>query len=356
MHCCEKCFKDSEIKAIIRGNNTRGKCDFCHSDNVFICNLESNEYLRDNFESLLDVYTPIDEMGHNYPKERADLIKNVLCSQWSIFNLNPDGVYKFLISLLPEKYNEQPALFDNPIGISGSVDEEYMNHYSILGTYQWEDFIKEIKEKNRFHTNIINKDILKTILLATCKQYKAGSTFYRARIWNDRHGFDKDHMGAPPASKASAGRANPEGISCLYLADSVDTTLHETRAGVYDYATVATFRLLRDIEVVNLAAIDKISPFQEIDCSLLAINLPHLRKIGYEISKPLRRHDSPLDYLPTQYISDYIKSAGFAGIEYKSTMCKKGVNFAIFDETLFECIGTESYDIDSLTYGYSMFE
>ena len=109
MHCCEKCFKDSEIKAIIRGNNTRGKCDFCHSDNVFVYDLDSNEYLRDDFESLLDVYTPINEMGRNYPKERADLIKNVLCSQWSIFNLNPDGVYKFLISLLPEKYNEQPS-------------------------------------------------------------------------------------------------------------------------------------------------------------------------------------------------------------------------------------------------------
>jgi len=114
--------------------------------------------------------------------------------------------------------------------------------------------------------------------------------------------------------------------------------------------------LLQDIEVVNLAAIDKISPFQEIDCNLLAINLPHLRKIAYDISKPLRKHDSTLDYLPTQYISDYIKSEGFAGIEYKSTMCKKGVNFAVFDESLFECIGTESYDIESLTYGYSLLE
>lgn len=356
MHCCEKCFKDSEIRAIIRGQNTRGKCDFCHRDNVLICDLEGNEYLKDNFESLLDVYTPINEMVHKYPKEKADLLKNVLCSQWSIFNLSPDYVYRFLITLLPEKYAEQPALFDTPIGISGSINTEYMNQYSILGTYQWEDFVTEIKEKNRFHTNIINKRVLDTILSATCKQYRAGSTFYRARIWNDRYGFDKDHMGAPPASKATAGRANPEGISCLYLADSVDTTLHETRAGVYDYATVAQFRLLQDIEVVNLAAIDKISPFQEIDCSLLAINLPHLRKIGYEISKPLRRHDSPLDYLPTQYISDYIKSAGFAGIEYKSTMCKKGVNFAIFDETLFECIETESYDIDSLSYGYQLLD
>lgn len=356
MHCCEKCFKDNEIKAIIRGNNVLGECDFCHSNNVFICDVESNEYLRDSFESLLDVYTPICEMNYEYPKEKSDLLKNILCSQWSIFNLNHDSVYKFIISLLPEKYKEQPYLFDSPVGISGSLDDDYMKMYSLLGLHQWEDFVTEIKEHNRFHTNIINKNILKTILLATCKQYKAGTIFYRARIWNDKCGFDKNNMGAPPVTKATAGRANPEGISCLYLADSVDTTLHETRAGVYDYATVGTFRLLKDIEVVNLAAIDKISPFQELDCSLLAINLPHLRKIAYEISKPLRRHDSSLDYIPTQYISDYIKSINLDGIEYKSTMCKNGVNFAVFNENLFECVCTESYDIDSLIYSYSKFD
>lgn len=356
MFCCEKCFKDTEIKAIIKAGQQKGKCEFCGSEDVYICNLENNEYLKDNFEQLLDVYTPITDIGKEYPRERLDLLKNILSSHWNIFNLNTDEIYRFLRALLPEKYEEQSELFDSPVGISGSIKEEYMIEYSILGTYQWEDFVKEIKENNRFHTNIINKEKLRTILSSVCKPYKAGTIFYRARIWTDRYGFDKDHMGAPPAQKASAGRANPEGISCLYLADSIDTTLHETRAGVYDYATVAEFKLLKDIEVVNLAAIDKVSPFQEIDCNLLAINLPHLRKIGYEISKPLRKHDSSLDYLPTQYISDYIKSEGFAGIEYKSTMCKKGVNFAIFDEKLLECINAESYDIESLTYGYSQLE
>ena len=78
-----------------------------------------------------------------------------------------------------------------------------------------------------------------------------------------------------------------------------------------------------------------------------------MEKIGSEIAKPLRRHDSALDYLPTQYISDFIKSEGFAGIEYKSTMCKDGINFAIFDEKLFECVETKSYDINELTYDYS---
>ncbi len=357
MYCCEKCFTDLELKAIIKGDNKKGTCDFCHSNNVYICDLKTNQILKENFENLLDVYKPIDEIGNSYPREKSDLLKNILHSQWNIFNLNPDKIYKFLITLFPEKYNDQPELFDNSVGIADSINNNYIKQYSILGTYQWEDFVKEIKEKNRFHTNIINKDILKTILLSICKQYKSNSIFYRSRIWTDKQGFNEKQMGAPPAYKATAGRANPEGISCLYLANSIDTTLHETRAGVYDCATVATFRLLKDIEVVNLAAIDKISPFLGgIDCNLLAINLPHLKKIAYEISKPLRRHDSSLDYLPTQYISDYIKSAGFAGIEYKSTMCKNGFNFAIFDESLFECIKTESYDIHTLKYDYSPIE
>lgn len=356
MNCCVRCFKDAEIIAIIRGGNKKGKCDFCKGENTYVLCTDENENLKNNIEELLDIYTPIKNIGKAYPRDKANLLKNILHSQWSIFNLDSDGIYRFLISLLPEKYAEQPELFDSPVGIAGSISEEYLKEYSILGTFQWDDFVKEIKEKNRFHTNIINTKILKTIFQSTCKQYKAGHIFYRARIWTDGQGFDKELMGAPPAKNASAGRANPEGISCLYLADSIDTTLHETRAGVYDCATVGKFELIEDIEVVNLAAIDKISPFQQIDSSLLAINLPHLRKIGDEISKPLRRHDSALDYLPTQYISDYTKSAGFAGIEYKSTMCKSGVNFAIFNQTLLECIETKSYDIESLIYKYDFLE
>ena len=51
MLCCEKCFKDTEIKAIIRGGQTKGKCEFCGNENVYVCNLEDNEYLKDNLNN-----------------------------------------------------------------------------------------------------------------------------------------------------------------------------------------------------------------------------------------------------------------------------------------------------------------
>lgn len=243
MYCCEKCFKDIEIKAIVKahaGDNV-GSCSFCSSSNVPISDITENEYLKEAFETLLDVYTPISSITDDYPRENSDLLKNILRNQWSLFHLGTDNIYRFLVNLFPDKYSEQPDLFDSPVGISGSVKSDYLKEYSLLGTHQWEDFVTEIKEKNRFHTNIINKDILLKILRAICKCYKTGQTFFRARIWTDDRGFEKQDMGAPPAKLASAGRANPEGISCLYLADSANTTLHETRAGVYDCATVAKF-------------------------------------------------------------------------------------------------------------------
>ena len=70
-------------------------------------------------------------------------------------------------------------------------------------------------------------------------------------------------MSAPPAGRSSEGRANARGITCLYLASDADTTLHEVRAGVFDYVCVGTFQLRKDITVVDLRAITDISPFVE---------------------------------------------------------------------------------------------
>jgi hypothetical protein len=223
-----------------------------------------------------------------------------------------------------------------------------------MKTFEWENFVQGIKTENRFHTEYINKEVLYSFCNNMQKKHKARSKFYRARICRDNRGFTIDEMGAPPKGYATAGRANPAGISCLYLADTNKTALNEIRAGVYDYVAIGEFILKEDIQVVNLTMVDQISPFWGIDNTLHAVNKKHLRKIGDDIAKPLRRHDSTLDYLPTQYISDYIKSKGFEGLEYKSTMNKDGYNLAIFDQKLFECNSVVTYDIRELEYKYDI--
>lgn len=350
MFCCEKCFKDPELIAIIQANKVTGNCDFCGSKNVNVLSIEEATDIRNDFESLLDIYIPVVKTD-----DSETVFKNIyetLSEDWSIFNLDESKIEMFLKELFLDSLEDKDVLFKECVCINGLYDEGYQRKYSLLKDKIWDDFVEEIKKKNRFHTDIINKDILRNICEAACKRYNKGAIFYRARVWNSNKAYEGEDMGAPPYDKASAGRANPEGISCLYLANSVDTVLHEIRAGVHDSATVAAFELKKDIEVVNLAAIDKISPFQIGDINLIACNAQHLKKISYEISKPLRRHDSQLDYIPTQYISEFIKSIGFSGIEYKSAMFSQGTNLAIFDEKNFECIRTKSYNISSINYKY----
>lgn len=192
------------------------------------------------------------------------------------------------------------------------------------------------------------------------KEYKAGAEFYRARISSQPEGFPPTEMSAPPAGKSSEGRANAKGITCLYVADRVETALHEVRAGVFDYVSVGKLKLKKDIVLVNLRDIKKISPFSEnIDPLDYAVNAKFLIKLNEEMGKALRRNDSTLDYVPTQYITDYIKSIEdnggnrmYAGIEYNSTTYPKGYNLAIFDPDPFECVETEVYEIKNLQYDY----
>ncbi len=355
MKCCEKCFKDAEIIDIIKNQKTKGKCSFCNSKSISVYDLQNDTILSEMFGELLEAYTIASDLPDTFPKENLDLLRNILHTQWSIFNVGPDCIYKLITNICHEKYKEQPELFDTTVGILESQDKEYLRKHSILRDNKWSDFVNDIKKVNRFHTDHINKDVLKQFMQCMVKTYRKNIVFYRARICKDENGFKRNEMGAPPTDLATAGRINPAGIRVLYLADSIKTTLHETRAGIFDYVTVGNFKIKKEIEVINFANLDKISPFiannnMGIEYTQYAVNLEQLKFISQEIAKPLRRQDSELDYLPTQYISDYIKEQGFDGVEYSSTMREGGINIALFNSDEYKCTKATVYQIKSISY------
>lgn len=355
MRCCTNCFSDSEIKAIIEGNRITGECDFCKSRNVRVYEIGKNQLIPELFDGLLDIYSPVEDLPSDFPRGQTDIMKNILYNNWRIFNLKPDGIYRLITAVCAVRYQDQPNLFDNPVGIQQSQDQSYLEKNSVLKNHCWSDFVEGITRKNRFHSAYINTDVLNVFLHCAAKLHKKGEVFFRARICPNDKGFVRKDMGPPPSDKAKGGRVNPTGISILYLSDSAETTLYEIRAGVYDYVTVGRFKLQKDIEVINLAGIDHISPFIGVnygfDFLQYAVNIEHLRMIAQEIAKPLR-NDNILEYLPTQYISDYIRSKGYDGIEYVSAMRKTGSNLAIFKPDLFRCTGTSVYDVKSIAYTY----
>ena len=355
MFCCSNCFADAEIKAIINGNKKTGDCDFCGKHNVPVYEIGKDTTIAELLDGLLDIYSPVSELPDGFPRGQTDLIKNILYINWNIFSVKPDVIYRLITKICSSRYEDQPELFDSPVGIKQSQDRDYLEENSILKNNCWSDFVEGIKRKNRFHSDYINTERLFTFLRCAVKTHRKGETLYRSRICHDEKGYRRTEMGPPPDDKARGGRVNPVGISILYLADEKETTLYEIRAGVYDYVTVGSFKLLKDIEVINLANIDRISPFIGIDYGFdltqYAVNIEHLKMIAQEIAKPLR-NDNVLDYLPTQYISDFIRSKGYDGIEYGSTMRKQGFNLAVFDPSVFKCTSTKVYDVKSISYDY----
>ena len=69
-----------------------------------------------------------------------------------------------------------------------------------------------------------------------------------------------------------------------------------------------------------------------------------------EIAKPQRRSDSPLEYLPTQFIAEFVKAQEYDGVAYDSTLNNGGHNLAIFDENNFRCVSVKTIEVTSVEY------
>lgn len=342
MICCENCFNDLEIKEIIKSLDNLGNCDICGAKEKYIYDTNVNSDLKEMLNSLIDVYTVADEI-ENYPIAKRKMLKDELVDRWNIFNISSEKVYDVIKEICKDKYFDNPDIFDKPVGIAQITIENYLRENSIFATNELSDFKNEIQKQNRYHVKGINKKVLNIYFSYLEKEYKAGEKLYRGRI-SKRSGYGIKEMGAPPYEGATAGRINSQGIRCLYLADTEDTAICEIRAKAYDYVTIGTFVLNKDINVIDMSRVNSISPFAEnIDITQYAVNKIHLDEIAKEITKPLRGEESVLDYIPTQYICEFIKSLGYDGIKYKSTMNEKcdGYNIAILNENLINCLDLE---------------
>lgn len=359
MIICEHCFNDEEVSSIIRSFAIEplGTCPCCKSEDSFLYDTSRQNELTPYFEELLNIYSPISVLPESYPKDKCRPIIDELNTRWHIFSDSVhDKIHDIIRSICSDFYIDNESLFLEIVGIPELYDDEYLKGHALLRNRDWDSFVTEIKTQNRYHSKLINFEILERYCSFIRKTYKAGSLFYRARI-SEKTGYTCDEMYAPPPGKSAEGRANAKGITCLYVASDVETALHEVRAGMFDYVSIGILRLKKDITVVDLRAIPNISPFVDgLEYLDHAINQQYLERLDSEMSKSLRRGDSTLDYVPTQYIADFIKSIEhneipeYDGIEYKSTTYPGGYNLAIFNPDLFECISVDVYDIESLEY------
>lgn len=354
MICCAECFNDLEIKASIESLNHKGMCPICGAKDVWIYDSDSdlgNSEFEELLISIIEIYRPEDELEDGFPDSAKQSIEQHIKDDWNIFRIGQIGIRSIIENLISTSMDLDDRLLTQKVGIPNLYDETYLEENSILGKYQWDDFRKYLRNKNRFHAKYINLEILAEVLQDTISVISQGTNLYRARVAKNEKGYEGQDMGAPPDDLASAGRANSKGISCLYLADKRKTTVKEIRASAFDFVTIATFKLKRDVNVVDLSVITHNSPFYaDTNKVKFMINEKHLRDIQQDIAKPVSNRDSDLDYLPTQYISDFAKYLGYDGVKYMSTFDKNSYNLALFDPAICDYKYKRNYVIGDLNY------
>lgn len=219
---------------------------------------------------------------------------------------------------------------------------EYVNHV-------WTKFKTDIVEKNRYFSG---KELL-TILgtLNDMPVFPVGTKlkYYRARI-GDYCNCSDDKMLAPPKRKSTAGRCNPEGISYLYLASTMKTAICEVRPQIGDSITVAHCNVDMskvfsfNVYLMEHYGIKASNPY--VKCLLLLI----LDDLSCAITV-----DNRLDYVPLQFISEYIKSLGYRGFMYNSVY-NNGSNLVMFDwDSIVTITKKELVSIVQMDVGYKIY-
>ncbi|MCC5923903.1 MAG: RES family NAD+ phosphorylase [Crocinitomicaceae bacterium] len=332
MKVCVNCFSDQELKGFISSSTEIGDCEVCRSKNQPLLDVSE---LFDFFQELLDNYKVFD---NGMP------LASKIQSHWSFFSSHAVA-NKILNDVLP---NLQTEITSSNINVEYTDDiVENCNH--------WELLKEELKWKNRFVINIERLEELGWDGFFNT-QFKLGKDveLFRARLHHQSgmEAYQPNDMYCPKKENASGGRANPSGIPFLYLSDNAETVLYEVRASYLDELSVGTFNLKTELDSIKLVDFtEDTSLFQSNSGSInKTIKGKLLRqKISNDLSKPMRRYDSELEYIPTQFICEFIKVfTGALGIRFNSSLHPKGNNIVLFDQNLMTCVLVKKVKINSV--------
>lgn len=219
-------------------------------------------------------------------------------------------------------------------------------------------FANEIISKTRNPKNLVFEDFFKDV--DTNPEYivPRDTILYRGRLVKSLdeteinkddsfRGFDKSGSGITPPHKTSDMRANYKYIPYLYCTPDSYVAVAELRPHLGSVISIARLQVNEELKLFNLA-----SPLtNDTDKNKF------LNELGVMFSEPVDSSDSIKDYIPTQYMAEYIRDLGYDGIAYKSSYMnleasvKKGVsytdicNFVIFNHSKVVPISSDTFKV-----------
>lgn len=187
----------------------------------------------------------------------------------------------------------------------------------------WDKFKVDIVFNNRYFSGTKIMEILSKLEHKRPYEEERIREFYRARIGSFSKAED-GAMYAPPSKLTVSGRCNPVGIPYLYLSNTKETAVNETKPSIGETITLATFK----VNISNIFSFINDGNFYENPS--IDEDVKYLMSLISEDLEKVITKDDKLSYIPLQFISEFIKNLGYDGFVYSSTV-GSGENLVMFN-------------------------
>lgn len=336
MNICDNCFTDKELKGFISSQGRIDRCDFCSSIEHKVIPIEE---LLDFFQELLNSFE-LDSNGIS--------LVSLIQGDWDLFASN-----NIAINILNVVINKSKLIFNNA-EVLVSYSKEILSNVNY-----WHQLKEQLKWERRYLADIdyLINELGWDGFFESQSLISESDILYRARLHQntDDEPFDKEHMFCPPKRLSTAGRANPMGIPYLYLSDNEETILYEIRATFLDDISVAKFSIKSDLDkkvlISDFTEIPTLYHPNEVNKRIKSRLLKRL--ISHDLSQPIRRYDLELDYIPTQFICEFINIyTNVDGLKFRSSLHNTGTNYVIFNQDIMMCTEVNKVQVSGVDISY----
>jgi hypothetical protein len=212
-------------------------------------------------------------------------------------------------------------------------------------------------DSERFLAELLSQAQLKVETLV------AGTLLWRAQRgyeWRVEHDGDESYRVPaghspvrmkPRSDRATEGRVNPKGIPCLYLSTHKDTAMAEVRPWIGSKLSLAQFKAVRDLRVVNCTLHEDYKWYWGYETPADHWDDNAWCDIDAAFSRPVTGADDLAEYVPTQVIAEAFKAGGFDGVAYESSL-GVGHNIALFDLDAVEVVACAPYKLSQMDFRF----
>lgn len=329
--CCASCFGDRFLRRHIAAESVvTGVCSYCETMGAALIH---PELLADKFGLLINIYQH-DDAGR--------LLVEWLKDDWELFHHEKLDIPRSK-DLLGDVLDDG-EIVRKRFSPSSRYPSDRLN--------KWEKLREELMYTNRYFPSAhLDEDRLEELLSQLIAE-EVPTRWYRARLQTEEKPFVIEQMGAPPRRLASHGRANPAGIPYLYLGSTPETAASEVRPHTGEIACVADFTIPNDLKIIDLRRPRRlVSPFVlgvEDHVGLLRSDIGFLERLGMELTTPIVPQGAPIDYVPSQYLCEFIKNCEYDGVIYRSSV-SDGMNLALFAPAKAQPGAVQQYNIEKVS-------